>query len=455
MDALAFPVAAQLPSTADVVIVGAGLAGLAAARELSGHDLDVVIIEAADRVGGRVASDRVEGIPFALDRGFQVYNPAYPEGQRVLDHASLQLRSFAPGVLVHINDRLWRVGDPRRLPTWSLSGLRAPIGSPIAKTRLAAYAQHVAMHDVRQLEHEPDVSTSQALTNAGLTGPIYDRILVPFLSGVFLEPDLETSRLFGDLVLRSFVRGTPALPQDGMQAIPHQLAHSVLTNQAATGRATLVLNTAVHAVSANAVSANAVSSTGVDTSQGTVTARAVVVATDPATAAGLLDLPTPHMNAGTTWYFVADVPASELGGGVGAITIDGNRTPHARLVNAYVLNNVLGMKNAPGTRGDTRAPTVVAASAIGVHNDSTSEQAVRADLERLYGVPTKKWDVVAQYAIAHALPSMRPPLVIRQPVRLGTGRYVAGDHRDTASIQGALVSGRRAARAVCADLGLT
>ena len=415
----------SLPATADIVIVGAGLAGLAAARELQQRDLSVVIVEAADRVGGRVTSDDVAGIPFALDRGFQVYNPAYPEGQRVLDHAALDLQSFAAGVLVRIGDRLWRVGDPRRVPTWSLSGLRAPIGSPMTKTRLANYARTVAWGKVDELEQAADVSTATALNEAGLSGPLLDRILQPFLSGVFLEPDLTTSRRFGDLVLRSFVRGTPAVPADGMRAIPQQLA-GALTN------ASIVLDTR----------AEQLTSTGVQTTAGHIAAAHVIVAADPVTATALLDLPTPAMNSGTTCYFLAD----ELGQGVGAITIDGDNG--GPVVNAYVLNNVI----RPHQHRDASA--VVAASVIGWHDDTDTEHAVRQHLGSLYGADTSSWQSVAHYPIAHALPSMTPPFEVRKPVRLAAGRYVAGDHRDTSSIQGALVSGRRAARALLKDLQL-
>ena len=77
---------------ADCIVVVAGLAGLACARELVRAGRSVIVVEAAYRVGGRVATEAVEG--FRIDRGFQVYNNAYPEGRRQLDHAGLRLGRF-------------------------------------------------------------------------------------------------------------------------------------------------------------------------------------------------------------------------------------------------------------------------------------------------------------------------------------------------------------------------
>ncbi len=56
------------------------------------------------------------------------------------------------------------------------------------------------------------------------------------------------------------------------------------------------------------------------------------------------------------------------------------------------------------------------------------------------------------HRVPEALPALPPPLDARRSVHLGDGLFVAGDHRDTASIQGALVSGRRAATAVVRHL---
>jgi hypothetical protein len=184
------------------------------------------------------------------------------------------------------------------------------------------------------------------------------------------------------------------------------------------------------------------------TDRGEVTARAVVVATDPPTSARLLPgLDVPAGRDVTTWYFVADTEPRRLTGGEPILVVDGRRA-HGPVINTVVLTHA-----APSYASEGR--TLVSASALGLHTTVQMEQRVRTQLAEMYGVGTARWDVVGTYPIPYALPSMEVPLDIRRPVNLGDGLFVAGDHRDTASIQGAMVSGRRTAEAVLARLGLT
>ena len=412
-------------SHVDVVIVGAGLAGLAAAVRLSGTGLECAVLEASDGVGGRVRSDRADGL--ILDRGFQVHNPAYPEAARVLDHDALQLSPLAPGAVVWVRGRPHRLADPRRRPSWALASALAPVGSPAAKARLARYALGVARDGGARLTTQPDQSAAEALREAGLAGPVLDRLLRPFLSGVFLEDDLATSRRFLDLVLRSFVRGTPALPARGMQAIPDQLA-------ARLPAGSVRLNHPVTRVAPD----------GVVSEDGLLKAAAVIVATDPGTAARLLPaLDAPAMRSVTTWYHLADQAPAQLSRGEPVLVLDGDR--RGPLVNTVVLSQA-APSYAPGR-------VQVSSSALGEHPSAAAEGAARTHAARLHGVSPSAWEHVATYVIPEALPAMPPPHDFRRPVRLDHGLYVAGDHRDSGSIQGALVSGRRAADAVLADLG--
>lgn len=409
----------------EVVVVGAGLAGLAAARQLAIHDVDVVVLEASDSVGGRVRTDRIDGL--TLDHGFQLYNPAYPEAARVLDHEALDLRAFLPGVIALTDRGPARLADPRQRPTWipdAIAGRSGPLG---AKLRFAAYAWRVSRMSARQRAGLDDMPSDVALLSAGIDPSFLDTVVRPFLSGVFLEDRLTTSRRFMDLVLTSFVGGTPSLPARGMQAIPEQL------------RDALPPGTVHHGVRVESVASGSVR-----TSEGEVAAGHVIVATDPTQAAHLL--PGLHVPPGrdvTTWYFVADTDPSHLTGGDPVLVVDGRgRGP---LVNTVVLTHAV-----PEYASDGR--TLVSASALGIHGDI--ERAVRDHLAQLYGVGTRTWELVGTYPIPYALPAMTVPLDTRQPVELGEWLLVAGDHRDTASIQGAMVSGRRAADATLRRLGL-
>jgi len=409
----------------DVIVVGAGLAGLAAARHLAIHDVDVVVLEAGDDVGGRVRTDTIDG--FTLDRGFQLYNPAYPEAARVLDHQALDLRPLVPGVIVAGTSGANRLGDPRSRPTWALGALPFSTGSPLSKLRFASYAWRNSRRPVADLLDEPDSSALEEFRSIGLDANLIDRVLRPFLTGVFLESDLATSRRFLDLVMRSFVRGTPALPAAGMQAIPRQLCDSLPD-------ACVRLNTAVTGVRESTV----------QTDHGAIKARAVIVATDPVTARELLpEITVPLGRPTTTWYHATRTWPRRPG--CSALIVDGDR--RGPVVTTVPLTYAVPEYAPAGM-------ALISTSTLGIASSSDDEQAVRRHLALLYDCDTSDWELIAHYDIAYALPAMLPPLNARQPVDLGGGRFVAGDHRDTASIQGAMVSGRRSAQAVLRLLGM-
>ncbi len=391
---------------ADVVVVGAGLAGLACALHLGRADVDVELHEAEPVVGGRVRTDEVDGM--LLDRGFQVHNTGYPEAQRVLDHDALDLQRFVKGALVRVGDRLHRVGDPRSVPTWALSSVRAPIGSLPDKLRTVALALQDGYGPVPL--DRPETTTRELFRRRGLSDDVVDRFLRPFLSGVFLEDRLDTSSRVFDVVWRSFVRGSQCVPATGMGAMPAQLASRLRPG-------VLRLESAVERLPS---------------------ARAVVVATSPPAAARLLpDLAVPAMRSVTTHYHLApDAPVREA-----AIVLDGER--RGPVANTVVLTNA-APSYAPGRH-------LVSSSVV---SGDADEPVVRAHLQRLYGVDTAAWEHVARYDVVEALPDQRPPMGrLRREVRLGGGLFVCGDHRDSGSIQGALVSGRRAAEAVLQELG--
>jgi len=417
-------------SIMSVIVVGGGVSGLAAARRLQAFGMPATVLEASDAVGGRMRTDVIDG--YRLDRGFQLYNPAYPEGQRLLDHDALDLRPFVAGARVVLRPKgrrhVARVADPRREPSWAVPSLLARLGSPLSTARFVGYAASRAVRSPASLRAEPDVTAEEALRRAGADRTLMERLLRPFLAGVFLEADLTTSRRFLDLVLRSFVKGTPAVPALGMQRIPEQLAAGLDVR----------LETPVASVTAREV----VLADGT-----TLEADAVIVAADPLTAQRLLPgLRAPAPRSVTTWYYRPDGDPSRLAEGDAVLTLDGAR--RGPVINTVVLTHAAPEYAPPGS-------ALVSASALGVRDSSAHEAAVRDHLGWLYGVPTARWELIATYPIPYALPAMPVPLDLRRPVRTPSGTYVAGDHRDTSSIQGALVSGRRAADAALEDLGMS
>jgi phytoene dehydrogenase-like protein len=409
-----------------VIVVGAGLSGLAAALRLAQAGVEVEVLESADEVGGRVRTDQVDG--FRLDRGFQVFNTAYPEARRVLDLARLDLREFVPGAAVYLDGRTHRLGHPLRRPDWMWSTLTAPVGNMGEKLALALLSGVDALAPPAWLKHRADVPALSRMRQAGVRGAIVERFMRPFLSGVLLDADLETSGRVFDLIWRSFARGRLTVPAAGMGAIPLQMAARLERMP----NARLRLGRRVQRVDTDSVTMSGGERR---------LARAVVVAVDP-TAAGTLvpALPSVRMRGETTFYYVADHPPRPEP----VLVLDGEQR--------LVINTVV-MTNAAPTYGP-EGSALVQASVLGARADADTEMQVRRRLSTLYGADTSRWHLLRSYPVGEALPAFPPGQALRQSVRLGPGLYVCGDHRDTPSTQGALVSGRRAADAVLTDLGI-
>jgi len=408
-----------LPQECDAVVVGAGLAGLACALRLEANGLDVHVLEGSDGVGGRARTDLVDG--FVLDRGFQVLNTAYPEVRRLLDLQALDLCTFTRGAVLHVEGAVVRLADPRREPAAALTVLRAPIGSLRDKAALGAYAASVSFFPSRLLHRSKDLPAEQVWQRYGMSSRVVDDVLRPFFAGVLLETEMTTSGRFANLMMRMLVRGDSTVPAAGMQAMGEQLAARL------PGR--------VHLHSR----VDAVRPAGVDSAAGSVGARAVVVATDGDAAARLLPAvhPTGWKGVTTVYHAVDQAPCDEA-----ILVIDAEDSP--------VNNTVVVTAAAPTRSVDGRA--LVATSLV--HTPSghpVDDGTLRGHLARLYRTSTSSWERVAEYAVPAALPRMDAPHPFRKAVRVA-GAYVCGDHRDTSSIQGALVSGRRAADAVLQDL---
>ncbi len=409
-----------MSSDAPVIVVGAGLAGLACAQRLAHAGVEVVVLEASDGVGGRVRTDVVDG--FRCDRGFQLLNPAYPALGPVLGDdglAALDLRAFQAGVVVGHGRRRSVLADPRRVPRYVAASLRAPVGTFAEKVRFAAWAASTLTPVRRQLA-TPDRSRAEELDAWGITGRLRAGVVDPFLTGVLAEGDGSSSAHLVRLLVRSFVLGSPSVPALGMGRLPEQVAATLPAG-------TVRLGVRVHGVTRSSVR----------TDDGELAARAVVVATDPTTAGSLTRTTAPRMKALTTFWHTSDRAPSDRP----LLHLDADH--RGPVVNTAVMTAV-----AP-----TYAPAgrpLVATTVLGADGSVETERAARAQAGLVYGTSTAGWELVTTHVVAEALPAQPPPLDHRQPATVGDGVLVAGDHRDTASIQGALVSGRRAADAVLA-----
>ncbi len=410
--------------TPQVLIVGGGLAGLCCGRELARRDIAFQILEASDGVGGRVRTDLVGG--FRLDRGMQNYLSSYPEGQRVLDSERLNLKPFARALLVRYGGKFHRLADPRDAFTTALASAFSPVGT-LSDKLAASRLKGLANTDPAAVRDE---TTAEFLHAVGVGPTMTARLFRPFLGSVFLESELTTSARFFRFVYHLFGRGNACLPALGMQQIPEQLA-------AGLPAGAVRLNCPVAGVT----------DTGVSLASGQVlTARAVVIATDGPAAVALSGgaVPAVGSNGTVTLYYAADVsPRAEP-----VLMLDGDGAGPASAV--AVPSEVSG-EYAPAGQ------SLIAAAVVGVPSDDndTLDARVRAQLGGWFGVEAvNAWRLLRVYRIRHALPS-QPVGALEpweRPVKLRAGLYVCGDHRDNASINGAMVSGRRAAEAVAGEL---
>ncbi len=405
-----------------VAVVGAGLAGLSCAVALHDAGIPVQVYEASDGVGGRVRTDHVDG--FQLDRGFQVALTAYPEMHRQLDMAALDLRAFDPGALVWRDGRGSVVGDPFRKPTAALSTVSAPIGSLFDKARIAWLRHRLrSVHPVRLLQSD-DTSTREALAQAGFSDTIIERFFRPLVGGIQLDPDLTDSRRMFDIIFRMLADGDSAVPAAGMQAIPRQLADRLPDGS-------IHLDSPV----------TSTSSTSVTIDGSTISASAVVVATEGPAAATLLGIPAVESKSVGAVYFSAPEPpvAQKL------VVLDG--TGRGPVLNVAVMSNVAPSYAPAGSH--------LVVAAMPGHDGASIDTDARAQLRGWWGPQVDAWDHLATYRIAHGQPRQRPPFDPKRRVLLDDGRFVCGDHRDTASIQGAMYSGRRCGLGVAAEIGQT
>ncbi|MER5465252.1 NAD(P)/FAD-dependent oxidoreductase [Streptomyces sp. NPDC002668] len=427
---------------ADVVIVGAGIAGLSAAHQLTSAGVSVSVLEAAPHVGGRMATQQIDG--FRLDRIGQLLNTSYPELRRTAGLGDVVLRPFSPGVLVHSGGRLRRTGEAVRRTgeagsAWrgSPHALRGVGGAftvaralasaprPLDQARLGASLARLAATPVERLLARPERPSANSLCARGLPARTVHGFLRPLLSALLCDPALDTSSRCADLALRGFARGRMCVPEGGAAALPERLAASLPSGTVHTG-----------------VWVTDASITRVTTKEyGDIGCRALVLATGARAAAELLPgLRVPPFHPVTVLHHTAPAPPlsdpallldADRGGPVSHTAVmsevDPSRAPHGRVL---ISSTVLG----------TPPPDL--------------DRTVRTHLATLYGTPTDDWELLAVHHDPEAVPAMPPPHDLRRPVRLLSGLYVCGDHRDTSTVQGALFSGRRAADAILRDFGL-
>ncbi|GAA4657749.1 FAD-dependent oxidoreductase [Arthrobacter cryoconiti] len=387
-----------------VIVIGAGLAGLRAAGLAVEQGHAVTVLEASQRVGGRVDTELVDG--FRCDRGFQLLNPSYPDARRALNIKDLDLHPSGRGVAVRDESGVQILADPFRHSSY----FRGLLGGTVKLTDVAAFLRW------NRLASGGSLTLRQAIDHAGFSVPLR-KVIERFFSGVVADEDLKTAAISARSLAWYFARGIPSLPAQGMSAVSHQLADRVLEH--------IQFSKTVKSLISQDGQVNVICASGEE-----LIADRVVLAAGPRASARLAGEPEPPMNSLTTWWFDAPDRPSKLP--FLYLDVRGD----ARLIHTSVISNVCP-SYAPAGRH------LVQATAVGTHDLDDSEAMSQA--ANIMGVHHSGWRLLVRHEIADALPSIEPgnrPLVSKM-----AGVIMAGDTAES-SIQGALASGVAAAHAL-------
>ena len=409
-------------SDTDVIIIGAGISGLVCAKTLMKADLNFLILEAGQKVGGRIKSDHVDG--FILDHGFQVLQTAYPETRSQLDYDALDLKPFSPGVAVRTNGQLFYISDPIRRPQDLWGTLTSPIGTITDRLRILRLFAENKIKGPKGIFESTDMRTIDFLRSYQFSERIIDNFFRPFFAGACLDPEINASSRVFRYLFNIFASGDAALPAQGMGEIPLQLSECIPANK-------IRFNARVDLIGNDGVTL---------TNGHKITGKTIVIATEGPETERLLRSPVKSNSKGE-WclYFSAENPP---------------------ISNPFLILN----SQKKGLINNLAIPTLTAPSysssgrhliAVVVldHQSMDNESlvlSVRRELLQWFGDPVRKWNHIKTYHIGHALPDQSPP--VSNPAinsgKVRDGVYTCGEYQSIPGIQWALLSGRMTAERI-------
>lgn len=428
--------------TTGVIVIGGGLAGLAAAIRLQADNIPFLLLEASDAVGGRVRSDVVDG--FILDRGFQIFITGYPEARKILDYDSLDLRKFYSGAQVYYSGRFHTVADPLRHFSDALQSLSNPIGTVIDKLLIGLTRLKVLTQGDDEILNAEEVPTIDLLKKTGFSDAILERFFRPFFGGIFFDRELETtSRLF-NFIFKCLALGDNTLPAKGIAAIPEQLAAKLPSNS-------ILFNTRAVSVDSELDSSSRIR-VKLQNGQMLESEFGIILAVEEPEAVKLLAGKNPSevrqpVRSTVCLYFSADqdkVPVQDP-----VLLLNGS--------GKGIVNNMFFATNvAPSYAPAGKA--LVSVTLVGLYGDVADEDLVDRVLNELSGwfgeSVVGSWSYLRMYRIGFAQPNQCPPTNLKKDPKIKPGLYICGDYVTSATFDGALVSGKKAAETLLQDRAL-
>jgi len=415
------------------IIIGGGLSGLCAARQLHSQGIDFLILEATDRVGGRIKTDVVDG--YRLDHGFQVLLTAYPSAKRILDYEKLDLKPFSPGALLLYPDgKKDRIGDPLRALSSLFPTVFSSAGNMFDKLRILKLKNRLSGMTIAQIFQQEEKTTLSVLKEAyGFSKTMIDRFFAPFFAGIFLEKDLVTSRRMFDFVFKMFGEGDTAVPNLGMEEIPKQLV-------AGLPKDSIQCNARVDKIEGQEVYL---------TDGSKFTAPNIIVATE---ATGLVkelrSVKSAHQSTIHLHFVAEEAPVEQP-----LIALNTNKKRLSN--NICTINKVAGGYSSSNQH-------LISISVVGEHYISEPPmmkmlvKQVQKELELWFGKATQSWQHLHTRKVHYALPNqqnVQHQINIEQ-LKIRDGLYACGDFVLNGSINAAMKIGTEVGDLVAKDVGI-
>lgn len=405
-----------------IYIIGAGVSGLVAAQVLEKHGYSPIIIEATERAGGRVKTDILNG--YQLDHGFQVLLTAYPAAQKYLDFEELSLQKFLPGAGVFKKRVLKTVGDPIRNFSLLIPTLLSNLGSISDKIKILKLNSMLKKKSITAIFEEQETSTLLYLKHYGFSDEMINDFFKPFFSGIFLEPNLETSSRMFEFVYKMFGEGSAALPKDGIAGIITQLVSKL-------EKTSFLYNSPVKQV----MDGNIVLKNGEE-----IKSDFTLIATEPNQLVANLRNQDVDWKGCDTLYF-------EVNNRIIEKPLIGLISDEKALINNIFYHTSL--KTSSPSKKELLSVTVVKDHTF---NNKELKQIVLEDLDKYCGVTDCKF--IKHYHIKKALPRLKniPTEISPTETKLTNNIFLAGDQLLNSSLNAAMISGERAALGILKTL---
>ena len=402
-----------------IVIIGAGIAGLTCAKYLKDKGIEALILEASYGVGGRVRTDIVDG--FKLDRGFQVLLTSYPEARKLLNYNELNFKTLPSGARIRIGDSFHVMPNPLKNWTTAPQALFAPFGNLWDKLKVLQL--NLSLKNAPDPTAAPSFNkqtTLEFLKEFGYSDNIIHRFFKPFFRGVFLEKDLKTDAQFFKFLFRQFAQGDVVVPENGMQAIPEQIAAHL----------------APHQIRLNAPVEKIVGKTIYLENGQTIEAEKIVLATNASATALLLDeKTTTRFNATDCLYFTTDTPLSIFEKPY--LIINANKD---EMIDHLVIMSDVAPSYAP------EGKTLISVSLVGEnpYYEKDLTEKVQKELTKWFG-KKYNWQHLRTYRIPNALPQYFEAPPQYKSLKINDFTYRCGDYMAYPSLNAAMKTGREVA----------